>query len=462
MSEALFLLAGVVAGAAVAWLVAGGHFRAAALAEREALGARVAGAEALADEVRKQLTQRELDLAEARQGLERERMQRVEADARWEAARASMDEQTRLLADAQARLGDAFKALSADALRESNAAFLSLAGERLEAQLAQRERAIDGLVAPLRTSLTRYEEQLRQLEASRQQAYGSLEEQLRTLNARSAELQRETGSLVTALRAPQVRGRWGELTLRRAAELAGMSEYCDYLEQVTVERDGGRLRPDMVVRLPSGRKIVVDAKVPLSAYLDATAAATEDDRARALARHGQQVRQHLTLLSAKGYWEQFDGSVELVVMFIPGEAFVGAAMQADAALLEDGMAKKVLIATPTTLIGLLLAIEHGWQQERIAANAAAISELGKDLYNRMRTLGEHFDDLGASLTRATAAFNRAVGSMETRVLPAARKFRDLRAASGDEIPTLEPIEQQPRALSAPEFPRQLDAPELTS
>jgi DNA recombination protein RmuC len=458
------LVVGIVSallGAAVAWVAVRAQTRAAALAESRTREARLAASEALADELRKQLSQRDLETSDLREALSTAQTQRTQAETRAEATRESLEEEKRRLAEVQSRLGETFKALSADALRESRAAFLDQAKETIDAQLGRRQEAIDGLVKPLQESLRRYEEHVRALEAARQHAYGSLEEQLRTLNARSAELQRETGSLVTALRAPQVRGRWGEITLHRVAELAGMTEYCDYLEQVTVEAEGGRQRPDMIVRLPSGRKIVVDAKVPLSAYLDATVSPTEEERARALARHAQQVRQHLTLLSAKAYWEQFDGTVELVVMFIPGEAFVGAAMQADAALLEDGMARKVLIATPTTLIGLLLAIEHGWQQERIAANAAALSELGKDLYNRMRILGEHFDDVGKSLTRATAAYNRAVGSMESRVLPAARKFRDLGAATGEEIPTLEPIDQQPRELSAPEFPRQLDVPETT-
>jgi len=457
--EGLLVLAGAVAGGLVAWIAAAGRVRA-ALAELRGLEARVAAAEALGDELRKQLSQRDLETGDLRAALQEERAARAAADARAAAARENLEEQRRLLESARERLGETFKALSADVLRESTAAFLAQAREGLDAQLARGQQAIDGLVRPLHDSLRQYEEHLRDLEASRRQAYGGLEEQLRALNQRSAELQRETGSLVTALRAPQVRGRWGELTLRRAAELAGMTPHCDFLEQATVGAEGGRLRPDMIVRLPGGRTIVVDAKVPLNAYLDATAAATEEDRARALGRHAQQVRQHLTLLCGKAYWEPLEDAVELVVMFIPGEAFVGAALQADPALLEDGMARKVLIATPTTLIGLLLAIARGWQQERIAANAEAVSALGKELYNRIKVLGGYFDDLGKSLARATAAFNRAVGSMETRVLPAARRFRDLGAASGDEIPTLEPVDQSPRELSAPEFPRQLDAPEL--
>lgn len=457
MIEGLLVFVGVIVGAVGAWLMLRSHVRTTALAGTQALQSRLAVSESLGDELRKQLSQRDLDTGDLRGALQAERAQRVQAEARAEASRENIEEQKRLLESARERLTETFKALSSDALRQSTSAFLEQARETIDGQLARRQEALDGLVKPLHESLKRYEDQLRHLETSRQQAYGSLEEQLKTLNARSVELQRETGSLVTALRAPQVRGRWGELTLRRAAELAGMTQYCDYLEQVTVEGEGGRLRPDMIVRLPSGRQIVIDAKVPLNAYLDATAAATEDERGRSLARHAQQVRQHLGALSAKGYWEQLDDSVELVVMFIPGEAFVSAAMQADARLLEDGMAKKVLVATPTTLIGLLLAIAHGWQQERMAVNATQVSDLGRQLYERLRTLAGHVEDVGTALGKAVHAYNSAVGSMESRVLPAARRFRELGAAVGEEIPVLESVDERPRPLTAPDVPEQLRA-----
>ncbi len=455
MIEGLLVFVGVLVGAAVCWLVLRSHARADALAATQALQARLAVAESLGDELRKQVSLRELETGDLRETLQSERALRAQTEARAEATRENIEEQKRLLESARERLTETFKALSSDVLRQSTSTFLEQARETIDAQLARRQQALDGLVTPLHEALRRYEDQLGRLEASRQQAYGSLEEQLRTLNARSAELQRETGSLVTALRAPQVRGRWGELTLRRAAELAGMTPYCDYLEQPTMEGEGGRLRPDMIVRLPSGREIVVDAKVPLSAYLDATAAATEDERGRALARHAQQMRQHLAALSARGYWEQLEDSVELVVMFIPGEAFVGAAMQADAQLLEDGMARKVLVATPTTLIGLLLAIAHGWRQERMAVNAAQVSELGRQLYERLRTLAGHVEDVGDKLGKAVHAYNSAVGSMESRVLPAARRFRELGAGGGEDIPILDTVDERPRQLSSPDVPEQL-------
>ena len=459
MAEVLLLLAGLVVGSGLAWGLARGHYRARAIGEREALSARLAAAEAVGDGARKQLTQAELDLGEARQALERERMSRVQAELRVETARDNVEEQKRLLADAQARLTDTFKALSAEALRDSTANFAALAGDRLDAQLAQRQEAIDGLVRPLQDALRRYEEQVRALEATRQHAYGSLEEQLRALVSTSAHLQRETGNLVTALRGSQVRGRWGEVTLHRVVELAGMTQHCDFDEQVSVESETGRLRPDMVVRLPGGRQIVVDAKVPLSAYIDAMGAVTPEERRAALVRHAQQVRQHMALLANKSYWEEFAKSAEFVVMFIPGEAFVSAAAEVDPALIEEGMARRVVVASPTTLIALLHAGAYGWRQERIADNAAQISELGRQLYDRLRTLGDHFNDIGRSLKRATDTFNKAVGSMESRVLPAARKFRDLGAATGEDIGVLEAVDQLPRELAAPEFPRQLDVTE---
>jgi DNA recombination protein RmuC len=240
-----------------------------------------------------------------------------------------------------------------------------------------------------------------------------------------------------------------------------MMEHCDYVEQVTVEGEEGRLRPDMIVHLPGGRDIIVDAKVPLAAYLESVAAASDEERTAALARHAKQVREHMTVLAAKAYWEQFPAAPELVVMFIPGESFVGAAAVADPTLIEDGMAKRVVVSTPTTLIALLRAIAYGWRQEQVAVNAERIRDLGNQLYDRLRTLAGHFDSLGGALGRAVNAYNSFVGSMETRVLPAARRFRDLGASAGDEIGPLPAIEQAPRQPDAPEFPRQLttsDAP----
>jgi DNA recombination protein RmuC len=446
------LVAGVLIGGAVAWILARAHVRARLLTDLQSRESRLAAAEATVDELRKQLGQHDLDAADLRDQLATAQTQRAHAETRWEAARQNLDEQRRLLDDAQARLGETFKALSVDALRESNTAFLQLAQRALAAELEPRQQAMDGIVRPLTEALKRYEDQVRQFEMQGQQAYGSVEKQLELLASRSAELQRETNNLVTALRAPQVRGRWGEVTLHRVVELAGMAEHCDYLEQVTVEGEAGRLRPDMIVRLPNGREVIVDSKVPLIAYLDALSAATDEERQASLARHGQQVRHHMNALSVKAYWEEFAKAPAFVVMFIPGESFVAAAAQADPALIEDGMAKGVVVATPTTLIALLHAIAFGWRQEQVAENAERLRKLGNELHDRIQKFAEHLEKVGVALGRATVAFNDAVGSLEHRVLPSARRFRELGAAAGAEIDRMKSIDVQPRSLTAPELP----------
>jgi len=458
--ELALVIGGIALGAGAAWLVARGHFRAVAAGEREALASRVAAAETRADAAEKQLTQRELDVSELRTTLADERAARAGVEARWDAARQSLEEQRRLLDDARGELTKSFEALSAEALRKSHDSFLLLAQQKLDAQLGPREAALKSLVDPLKDSLARYEAYLRELEAARQHAYGSLEQQLVALKTSSEQLQHETGSLVTALRGSQARGRWGEITLRRVVELAGMVAYCDFDEQVSVEGEGSRSRPDMVVRLPGGRVIVVDAKVPLNAYLDALKANRPEERQTALATHARQMRAHMTQLGAKAYWDKFERTPELVVMFIPGESFVAAALEADPALQEEGMTRKVLIATPATLVGLLLAIHHGWRQAQMAESAQKIAQLGKDLYDRVRTLGRHFERVGDGLVQATKAYNDAVGSLERRVLPTARRFEELGTAAGDEIKTLEPIDQQPRPLTAPELLTQEKLPEV--
>lgn len=452
MGEVLVAVVAVVVGGGLAWLLAAARVRSRLAADVQARESRVAAAEATADELRKQLHQRDLEAADLRQALASAQTQRAQAETRWEAARQNLDEQRRLLDEAQGRLGETFKALSVDALRESNSAFLQLAQRALAAELEPRQREMDGLVRPLTDALRRYDEQVRQLEARGQQAYGSVEKQLEMLASRSAELSRETNNLVSALRAPQVRGRWGEITLHRVVELAGMTEHCDYLEQVTVEGEGGRLRPDMVVRLPNGREVIVDAKVPLAAYLSALEAGSDEDRQAALAKHGQQVRHHMNALSVKAYWEEFAKAPAFVVMFIPGESFVAAAAHADPALIEDGMAKGVVVATPTTLIALLHAIAFGWRQEQVAENAERLRTLGGELHDRIQRFSEHLERVGVALGRATGAFNDAVGSLEHRVLPSARRFRELGASASAEIAPMKSVDVQPRSLTAPELP----------
>lgn len=386
--------------------------------------------------------------------LRREKELRITAETKLDECIANLEDQKRILADARAQLTDTFSALSADALSRNNDAFLRLARSSFETIQAQakgeleaRQNAVGGLVGPLTDALMRYEKQIKEMEAARQTAYGSLDEHLRALAGVNKELQKETGNLVTALRAPQVRGRWGEMTLRRTAELAGMVDHCDFNLQETVENEGNRQRPDMIVNLPGDRRIVVDAKVPLQAFLNAINAPTEADRAAQLARHGQLVRAHMNQLSARSYWEQFDKAPDVVVLFLPGESFFGAAAEQDPTLIEDGMEKRVLLATPTSLMALLRSVAYGWRQEDIAKNALEISELGKLVHDRIRTFVGHFESLGSALTKSVDSFNKARASLESRVLPAARRFKELKTTAGEEIIEVTPIDALPFATS---------------
>ena len=356
-------------------------------------------------------------------------------------------------AKAKDQLADTFKALATDALRGNSETFIGQATQAFktvkteaEGDLAQRQQAIEGLIKPLNEALQRYETQIASMERARQSAYGGLDQHLKTLAQAHERLQQETGNLVKALRSPQVRGQWGEITLKRVAELAGMVEHCDFREQETVQGETGRLRPDMIIQLPAGRQIVVDAKTVLAAYLEAVEAQDDEVRRERLRQHATQVRARMDQLSAKAYWSQFAQAPEFVVLFLPGEQFLGAALEYDRTLIEEGFAKKVVIATPTTLIALLRAVAYGWRQEQLAENAQAISALGKDLFERMAVLAEYLSDVGAALNKGVTAYNKAVGSLEARVLPSARRFKDLGIGSEKDIPKLESLEQAPRPV----------------
>lgn len=421
LSVAAGALVGVLATALVALLVALG--RAGRLRAAEVRAER---ADALAAEVD--------ELTEA---LSHSAARAAELEARLSAERAAAGEKLALLADAERRLADTFDALAVRALD-------------------RREGAIAALVAPVREQMGRLDDQIRALEQARAGAYEGLAAQVRTLTDAQQALHRETQGLTRALRAPQVRGRWGEVQLRRVAELAGMLDRCDFAEQPTVATEAGRLRPDMVVRLPGGKSVVIDAKTPLDAYLDAVGAGDEAARAAALARHAQRVRAHMKALGEKAYWAQFEEAPEFVVLFLPGESFFAAALEADPALIEAGMAHGVVLATPTTLIALLRAVAYGWRQERLAENARRIGALGAEMTKRLGDLVGHFARLGDRLGGAVEAYNGAVGSLEARVLVTARRLADLHGADPGALEGAPAVEAAPRrpagaADRVPEF-----------
>jgi DNA recombination protein RmuC len=352
--------------------------------------------------------------------------------------------------DAHTRLANEFKALSAEALKSNNESFLKLAQATLErfqegakGDLASRQQAIDSLVKPLRESLEKVDVKIGALENARKEAYGSLTEQLKGLAIAQTSLQSETTKLSTALRSTNYAGSWGELQLRRVVEMADMLPYCDFAEQQTA----GSLRADLVVRLPGGQRIVVDAKAPLESYRTAIEATDEKLRGEKLAEHAAKVRGHIDALGAKNYWEQFQPAPEFVVLFLPGDHFLTAALQADSSLMERAIGRRVLLATPTTLIALLKAAAYGWRQESISKNAEEISKLGRDLYDRIATFADHLDKVGRGLETAVKGYNAAAGSFEQTLLPGARRFAELGAKGAKELTEPAPVETAPREIA---------------
>ena len=388
--------------------------------------------------------------------IEALRVELAAAQARLEASTLQEEDRLNLLEQSETRLRAAFDTLAGETLRTNSELFLRLAREALgrdqviaQGALKERELAIAQLVEPLRVALERTEVQVQSLERERRESFSALRTQLESVAGGQAQLQRETRNLVTALRRPEVRGRWGELTLRRLVELAGLTEHCDFTEQLQLVGEEGALRPDLVVHMPDARDLVIDVKTPLDAYLAALEASTEEERTEALRRHAQQVETRVRELASKSYWSQFERSPEFAVLFLPGDQFLSAALAERPELLESALSQSVIIATPSTLIALLKVVAYGWRQSAVAHNATQIRDLGQELYRRLSTFNGHLGRMGQRLATAVEAYNAAVGSLERGVLPQARRFGELGVTADEPLPTLEPIGQLVRNTGAP-------------
>lgn len=367
--------------------------------------------------------------------------------------RTACEEKTHILEQARSQFEATFKSLAGDVLKSNSSEFLKLAETsfkvlqtRASGDLQQREKAVESLVKPIRESLEKAEQHIRTIEKERQQAFGSLSRHLELMANTQQQLQSETRNLVKAFSRPEIRGQWGELTLKRLAELAGMVEHCDFDQQASVDSDEGIQRPDMVVRMPGGREIIVDAKAPMDGYLGAVEASEDDERLQEIRRHARNVRDRVRELSAKRYWKQFPRSPDFVVLFIPGDQFLSAALEIDPQLLEDAMADRIVLATPSSLVALLRAVAYGWRQEALAENAEQIRVVGEDLYERLSTFADHLGRLGSSLNNSVVSYNKAVGSFDSRVLPGARKFKDMGIQEKKELPEPDQVERLPRSI----------------
>ena len=409
-------------------------------------------------ELRLALSQRDATLGQLQQDLTAARQVAVRAGAELDAARQVSAEKLALLQSAETKLRDAFAALSSEALKQNSESFLQLARLSLgefqrtaTADLEGRQQAIETMVQPLKESLSRVDAKLHEVEQGRASTQAQLSEQLRSLTQAQQLLHSETNRLSRALRSPNIRGQWGELQLRRVLENAGMVQGSHYEIKESVLGEEGRLTPDVIVRLPGGKNVVVDAKVPLTAYLDAFECEDDGSRDAKLREHARQLKEHVTRLAAKSYWAHFQPAPDIVVMFVPGESLLTSALQQDTALLEFSMSRGIMLASPLTLIALLRAIAYGWQQETVARNAQEISELGRSLYERIAKLAEHFEGVGRSLAKSVEAYNSAVGTLESRVLVTARRLKDKGVTTGEDFAELETIDHAPRPLGAPEL-----------
>lgn len=384
-------------------------------------------------------------------------------ETRSDAEKQANEEKVQALKETQDQLGKTFAVLSTEALSRNNESFLKLAQENLKqfqikAQngLEQKEKSIENLVKPIKEALDKTEQQIRHMEKERKQAYGSLSQHLELMAQTQQSLHSETKNLVQALRRPEVRGQWGEMTLKRLAELAGMVEHCDFYEQENIQTEDGNIRPDMIIRMPDGRVIVVDAKTPLDAYLSAIESTDEETQQKELERHARNVRNRVKELSAKAYWNQFDNSPDFVVLFIPGEQFLYSALDQEKNLIEEALRQKVILATPTSFVALLRAVAYGWRQEKLAENAEHIRHIGEELYQRLGIFSDYLGKVGKSLDTSVSHFNKAVGSFDARILPSARKFTEMGISSKETLEPIEQIEKTTRAIESVTENKQLN------
>lgn len=447
----LGLLIGSAAGAAIGWLFADRRSR----LELSQHAASLAREQQRADGLAEQLQATAASLEQLRTHCGKIEQENAAIQAQLTTTQQSLTEQKKLLDDAQVKLRDAFASVSSEALAKNNEAFLQLADQKfakLSAQatgsLDERKLQIEAMLKPMRELLNQYQQRLGEIEKQRVESYGKLQSQVGTLTETERALQQQTNQLVTALRRPGTRGRWGEVALKRLVELAGMTDHCDFKEQVSTQTEEGRLRPDMIVYLPEGRQVIVDSKAVVDASLDAAAAQDEQQRQAHLARHARNIRQRAQELSKKAYWDQFDKAPAFVIMFLPAESFLYAAVEQDPDLIEQCIQNRVIIATPTTLIAMLRSIEYGWRQQRIADNAETIRKLGAELYDRLAIFINYFTDLGSALTRTVKTYNDAIGSLESRLLPTARKMTELGVPESRAIKESSPIDLQPRELTS--------------
>lgn len=415
------------------------------------LRAQIQTSEKLLEESKYQADKKEQNIDSLQKDLSSALQAKTTAETKLQEAFKNLQEQKNLLERTEEKLITTFKALSGESLKSNNKAFLELAQQSLEVVLSKsrgefgkREESIKGTVSSLENALKRYEKQVSELENKRVSDYSSLETQIKSLVSNNQQLQKETGNLVTALRRPEIRGRWGEITLKRVVELSGMSQQCDFSEQISVNTEDGRLRPDMIVHLPGKREIVVDSKVSLDAYIDAISAENPEKKKDLIKKHAQHIRKHMRDLSQKNYWDQFPQTPEFVVMFIPGESFLSAALEVDHTLIEDGMHVRVIIATPTTLIALLRAVAFGWRQEQVTKHAQEIAKLGKEIYDRLEPFLQHVNKTSDYLSQSVTSFNKMISSLEHRVITSARKFKELGISGDKKLPETHVIEQTPR------------------